>query len=95
MTAEIGQLALILALLLALVQALAPLWGAHRADRVLMAIGRNAALFQALFVVIAFASLAAAYAANDFSVALVAAHSSSIAWGRRGAATRARCCCGS
>jgi cytochrome c-type biogenesis protein CcmF len=77
MTAEIGQLALILALLLALVQALAPLWGAHRADRVLMAIGRNAALFQALFVVIAFASLAAAYAANDFSVALVAAHSNS------------------
>lgn len=77
MTAEIGQLALILALLLALVQALAPLWGAHRADRVLMAIGRNAALFQALFVVIAFASLAAAYAVNDFSVALVAAHSNS------------------
>jgi len=77
MTAEIGQFALVLALMLALAQALVPLWGAWRGDRVLMAIGRNAALLQAAFVAIAFASLAAAYLANDFSIALVAAHSNS------------------
>ena len=72
MTAEIGQFALVLALMLALAQALVPLWGAWRGDGVLMAIGRNAALLQAAFVAIAFASLAAAYLANDFSIALVA-----------------------
>jgi cytochrome c-type biogenesis protein CcmF len=77
MTAEIGQLALILALLLALVQAAAPLWGAWRVDPVLMAVGRSAALLQLLFVALAFGCLASAYAINDFSVLLVAEHSNS------------------
>src|SRR5580693_3750718 len=77
MTAEIGQLALILALLLALVQASAPLWGAWRVDPVLMAVGRSAALLQLMFIGVAFCSLATAYAFNDFSVALVAEHSNS------------------
>ena len=76
MTAEIGQFALVLALMLAVAQALAPaLWGAWRADPALMAIGRHAALLQAAFVVIAFSSLVAGYVGNDFSIALVAAHS--------------------
>jgi len=75
MAAEIGQLALILAFVLALVQASAPLIGAARRDPALMALGRAAALLQMLFVGLAFASLAAAYLANDFSVALVAEHS--------------------
>ena len=42
MTAEIGQFALVLALMLALAQAASLLLGAWRADPVLMAIGRNA-----------------------------------------------------
>ncbi|SRR5579862_1548236 len=75
MSAEIGQLALILAFVLALVQAAAPLIGAARRDPALMALGRVAALLQLLFVGLAFASLAVAYLANDFSVALVAEHS--------------------
>src|SRR5665213_1637040 len=77
MTAEIGQFALILALLLAVAQALVPLWGAWRGDLALMIIGRNAALLQAAFITIAFLSLMAAYVGNDFSIALVAAHSNS------------------
>ncbi len=77
MTAEIGQLALILALLLALVQGLATLWGAWRVDPVMMAVGRSASLLQLLFVGLAFCSLATAYAVNDFSVSLVAQHSNS------------------
>jgi cytochrome c-type biogenesis protein CcmF len=77
MTAEIGQLALILALLLALVQASAPLWGAWRVDPVLMGVGRAAALLQLLFVGVAFCSLATGYALNDFSILLVAEHSNS------------------
>ena len=77
MTPEIGQFALILALVLAAVQAACQLWGASRGDGTLMAIGRNATVLQTLFVALAFACLASAYAANDFSVALVARHSNS------------------
>ncbi len=75
MSAEVGQFALILALLLALVQAVAPLWGAHRGDGVLMAVGRQAALLQAVFVSVAFGCLAYAFVTCDFSVSLVAQHS--------------------
>ncbi len=75
MSAEVGQFALILALLLALVQSTAPLWGAQRGETVLMAVGRQAALLQAGFVSLAFGCLAYAYLTFDFSVALVAQHS--------------------
>ena len=75
MSAEVGQFALILALLLALVQSAAPLVGAQRGDGVLMALGRQAALLQGLFVSLAFGCLAYAYLTCDFSVALVAQHS--------------------
>jgi cytochrome c-type biogenesis protein CcmF len=75
MSAEVGQFALILALLLALVQSAAPLFGAQRGDSVLMAVGRQAAILQGLFVILAFGCLAYAYLTCDFSVALVAKHS--------------------
>ncbi len=75
MTAEIGQFALILALVLAVVQTLAPLVGAWRSDPALMALGRMASALQLLFIVVAFVSLATCYIVNDFSVALVAEHS--------------------
>ncbi|MBI1200173.1 MAG: heme lyase CcmF/NrfE family subunit [Phenylobacterium sp.] len=75
MSAEVGQFALILALLLALVQSVAPLLGAHRGDAALMALGRRATLLQAAFVILAFGCLAYAYVTCDFSVALVAQHS--------------------
>jgi cytochrome c-type biogenesis protein CcmF len=75
MAAEVGQFALILAFVLAIVQAAAPLWGAQRGEPVLMALGRAAALLQAGFVILAFGCLAASYVACDFSVALVAQHS--------------------
>jgi cytochrome c-type biogenesis protein CcmF len=77
MAAEVGQFALILAFVLAVVQAGATLWGAHRGEPVLMALGRAAAVLQGGFVILAFACLAASYIACDFSVALVAEHSNS------------------
>ena len=46
MSAEVGQFALILALLLAIVQCVTPFWGATRGDPVLMALGRSAAVLQ-------------------------------------------------
>ena len=75
MTAEIGLFALILALLLALVQVGASLYGARRCDPALMSLGRGAAGLQLLFVGTAFAALATAYLQNDFSIVLVAEHS--------------------
>jgi hypothetical protein len=77
MTAEIGQFALILAFVLALVQSIAQLWGAARNDAALMSVGRNAVLLQAAFILAAFVCLATLFATNDFSVALVVQHSNS------------------
>ncbi len=68
-TAEIGQLALVLAFVLAILQSLVPLIGAARLDPALMGLGRAAALLQLLFVAIAFASLAAGFVGMDYSIA--------------------------
>ena len=75
MTPEIGQLALSLALMLALVQAGTLLVGAWRIDPSLMSVGRTAAGLQLTFVALAFVCLATCYLDGDYSVALVAEHS--------------------
>ncbi|RUL79821.1 heme lyase CcmF/NrfE family subunit [Dyella choica] len=75
MTPELGQLALILALFLALAQSALPLIGAWRGNRALMAVARPAATGQAVFVALAFAILASAFLRFDFSVQYVAANS--------------------
>jgi cytochrome c-type biogenesis protein CcmF len=75
MTPELGQLALILALLLALAQGVLPLLGAWRGNRALMAVARPAAAGQAVFVAIAFGILVWAFVHFDFSVQYVADNS--------------------
>jgi cytochrome c-type biogenesis protein CcmF len=77
MIPELGQFALILALVLALLQAALPLTGAALGNRTLMASARPLAAGQFVFVVIAFASLATSFISNDFSVLNVAEHSNS------------------
>jgi len=77
MIAEIGQLALILAFLISIVQTVAGFVGAQRRDPSLMALARAAAWMQLLFVGTAFLALAASFLINDVSVALVAQHSNS------------------
>jgi cytochrome c-type biogenesis protein CcmF len=74
---ELGHFALILALAVALVQGTLPFVGAARGDIRLMALGRSAALTQALLIVLAFAALTQAYVTSDFSVANVVANSHS------------------
>jgi len=74
---EVGHYALILALGLAIVQAIVPFWGARRGDVALMQVGVSAATGQFLFVGLAFAVLARAYLTSDFSVANVAENSNS------------------
>ncbi len=75
MLAEIGQFALILALVTALAQAVLPMAGAVRGDAALMTFGRTAAQLQAVLIAVAFFALMACFGRSDFSVELVAEHS--------------------
>ena len=77
MTPEIGQLALLLALAVAIVQGSLPIAGAARGRADWMALARPAALTQCLLVVLAYACLTAAFVNNDFSVLYVATNSNS------------------
>jgi cytochrome c-type biogenesis protein CcmF len=72
---EFGQLALALALCLALVQGTLPLIGAARGQAAWMALARPAAAGQFVFVAVAFGALEYAFLTNDFSVLFVAQHS--------------------
>ena len=75
MIPELGQFALILALLLALAQGVLPIIGAWRNNGALMALARPAAAGQAVFVFAAMGILIHAFLAYDFSVAYVADNS--------------------
>jgi cytochrome c-type biogenesis protein CcmF len=83
---ELGQVALVLALLAALLQAVLPLAGAHpRAgapdvgrNAAWMAVARPAAYVQLGLVAIAFALLTVAFVTQDFSVRYVAENSNSL-----------------
>ncbi|HEX6834652.1 MAG TPA: heme lyase CcmF/NrfE family subunit, partial [Rudaea sp.] len=75
MIPELGQFALILALLLAFVQCVLPIVGAWRRNANLIAVARPAAAGQAVFVAFAFGILTYAFATQDFSVAYVAQNS--------------------
>ena len=78
MLAELGQVALILALLVATLQALLPLLGAWRRIPALMTVARPAAYMQLLLVGLAFAVLTRAFVTGDFSVQYVAENSNSL-----------------
>ncbi|MGM9487889.1 heme lyase CcmF/NrfE family subunit [Ideonella sp. YS5] len=71
MSAELGQLALALALAVACVQALLPLLGAWRGRARWMALARPAACAQALLVSLASAALVHALVSDDFSLRYV------------------------
>ncbi|MFC2992312.1 MULTISPECIES: heme lyase CcmF/NrfE family subunit [Halomonas] len=75
---EIGHYALVIALLMAGVQAVMPLAGAATRRPLWMAYARPMATGQFLFVAIAYACLTASYMLDDFSVANVANNSNSM-----------------
>ncbi|AEI79744.1 periplasmic heme lyase subunit [Cupriavidus necator N-1] len=77
MIAELGHFALIVALLVALVQAVVPLAGAARGQLAWMALARPAARVQCLLVALSFAALTWSFVSNDFSVRYVAANANS------------------
>ncbi|AWV07113.1 heme lyase CcmF/NrfE family subunit [Marilutibacter maris] len=78
MLPELGQIALLLALLVTCLQGALPLLGAHRGLDSWMAIARPAAYAQLALVGIAYAILTHAFVVQDFSVAYVAHHSNSL-----------------
>ncbi|MCQ4263686.1 heme lyase NrfEFG subunit NrfE [Stutzerimonas stutzeri] len=77
MIPELGHLAMILALCLAIVQATLPLIGAWRGDRQWMGLAQPAAWGQFAFLAFSFACLTYAFMVDDFSVAYVAHNSNS------------------
>ena len=82
MIAELGHFALILAAVVALVQAVLPLVGTYvphvQMQITLQSLARPAATLQFVLVALAFAALAACFLNNDFSVQYVAQHSNSL-----------------
>ena len=78
MLPEIGQIALILALLVAGLQAIVPMAGAQRDKAGWMAVARPAAYAQLLLVLTAFVALTIAFVVQDFSVKYVADNSNSL-----------------
>jgi len=78
MTPEIGQFALSLALVLALIQSVLPMLGAARGNTLWMQSASSTALGQALFVTIAFAALMRSFIVSDFTVVNVVENSNSL-----------------
>jgi cytochrome c-type biogenesis protein CcmF len=72
---ELGHFALVVALVVALVLSIVPMWGAARRDAALMALARPAATLLFVLVAFAFGCLAYAFVTSDFSVLNVAQHS--------------------
>ena len=77
MIPELGQFALVLALILALAQGTLPLIGAARGTPSWINLARPAAQGQCVFIAIAFGCLTYAFVVNDFSVLYVASNSNS------------------
>ena len=78
MLAELSQLALVLALLAALLQAALPLAGAAGGRPAWMAVARPSAYVQLGLLLFAYAGLTLAFVQQDFSVRYVAANSNSL-----------------
>ena len=68
MIAELGHYALILALVLAMIQSVVPVWGAYRGNPRLMETASPLSIMQFLLVALSFAALVHAYVTSDFSL---------------------------
>ncbi|NOX08249.1 MAG: heme lyase CcmF/NrfE family subunit [Gammaproteobacteria bacterium] len=78
MIPELGQIALILALCMALIQAILPTIGAHKGIDSWIAVAKPAAQAQVVFMLFAFGLLVYAFLVHDFSVKYVTANSNSL-----------------
>jgi cytochrome c-type biogenesis protein CcmF len=78
MTAELGQITLLLALMVALAMGVFPMLGARFSHAGLMAVASRGAMAQAVLLAFAFALLTRAFVVQDFSVEYVALNSNSL-----------------
>ena len=78
MTAELGQVTLLIALLTAIILGIFPMIGAYNGNRNLMAMATRGAVVQAALLAGAFALLTRAFVVQDFSVEYVALNSNSL-----------------
>ena len=78
MIPELGNIALTIALILSILLAVYPLWGAQTGNQKLMATAKPLAIGLFAFTAISYACLTYAFLVDDFSVAYVAHHSNSM-----------------
>ncbi|MDA8664179.1 cytochrome c biogenesis protein CcsA, partial [Porticoccaceae bacterium] len=78
MNPELGQIALIIALMLSTFQAFVPMVGSFVGAPAWMKLGQSMALGQFVFAGVAFTCLSWAFVTNDFSVAYVANNSNTL-----------------
>ncbi|WP_068858476.1 heme lyase CcmF/NrfE family subunit [Perlucidibaca aquatica] len=78
MWVELGQYALVLAFIVAIVQGTLPWWGVVRGDTRVQAMARTAAFTQLGLLVLSFALLTLAFLQNDFSVDYIARQSNTL-----------------
>lgn len=78
MWVELGQYALVLAFVVAIVQGTLPWWGVVRGDTRVQALARTAAFTQLGLLVLSFALLTLAFLQNDFSVDYIARQSNTL-----------------
>lgn len=78
MLAELGHFSLVLALLMAMLLAVYPLWGTFKGSEQLMSMAKPLAVGMFLFTAFAYGTLTHAFWENDFSLAYVAHHSNSM-----------------
>ena len=78
MIAELAHYALVLAFVLAVLQAILPLWGARKNDLTLMGVAEPLAVASFGFIALSFAGLMACFVRSDFSVLAVYSNSHSL-----------------
>ena len=99
MWVELGQYALVLAFVVAIVQGTLPWWGVVRGDARVQAMSRTAAFTQLGLLVLSFVLLTLAFLQNDFSVDYIARQSNTYCLGGTrfppfGVAMKVPCCYG-
>ena len=75
MIAELGHFVLVVALVVAAVQAIAPIYLARTAPDIALSIASRASYFQFILILLAFAALSYGFVRSDFSLAVVFANS--------------------
>ena len=78
MFAELGHFSLVIALLMSMLLAVYPMWGAQQNHQPIMALAKPLAIGMFVFTAFAYVALSYGFYTDDFSIAYVAHHSNSL-----------------